>query len=67
MALAAAAKKHHLGSATIVGFGSESLPALPHFDGCRNLVLTPNIAGLSAQSKKRVSVLIADKMLAALR
>ena len=67
VALAAALKSGHLGGAAIDVFGSEPLPASPHFDGCPNLVLTPHIAGVSAESNERVSFLIADKVLEALR
>ena len=67
VALAAALKSGHLGGAAIDVFGTEPLPASPHFDGCPNLVLTPHIAGVSAESNERVSFLIADKVLEALR
>ena len=67
VALAAALKSGHLGGAAIDVFGSEPLPASPHFDGCPNLVLTPHIAGVSTESNERVSFLIADKVLEALR
>ncbi len=67
VALAAALRSGHLGGAAIDVFGSEPLPAAPHFDGCPNLVLTPHIAGVSAESNTRVSELIADKVLEALR
>ena len=67
VALAAALKSGHLGGAAIDVFGSEPLPPSPHFDGCRNLVLTPHIAGVTAESNERVSFLIADRVLEALR
>ena len=67
VALAASLKSGHLGGAAIDVFGTEPLPASPHFDGCPNLVLTPHIAGVSAESNERVSFLIADKVLEALR
>ena len=41
-------------------------PAAEHFINCPNLLLTPHIAGVSAESNERVSFLIADKVLAAL-
>ncbi len=66
-ALAAALKRGHLGGAAIDVFGIEPLPASPHFEGCPNLILTPHIAGVSAESNERVSFLIADKVIAALR
>jgi (S)-sulfolactate dehydrogenase len=66
VALAAALKSGHLGGAAIDVFATEPLPASPHFDGCPNLVLTPHIAGVSAESNERVSFLIADRVLEAL-
>jgi len=67
VALAAALRSGHLDGAAIDVFGSEPLPTSPHFDGCPNLLLTPHIAGVSAESNERVSFLIADKVLEALR
>ncbi len=66
-ALAAALRSGHLGGAAIDVFGHEPLPASPHFADCPNLLLTPHIAGVSAESNERVSFLIADKVLEALR
>ncbi len=66
LALAAALKSGHLGGAAIDVFGQEPLPAAPHFDGCPHLILTPHIAGVTAESNERVSFLIADKLLEAL-
>ncbi len=66
VALAAALRSGHLGGAAIDVFGTEPLPASPHFEGCPNLVLTPHIAGVTAESNERVSFLIADKILEAL-
>ena len=65
-ALAAALRSGHLGGAAIDVFGTEPLPAAPHFEGCPNLVLTPHIAGVSTESNERVSLLIAQKVLEAL-
>ena len=62
-ALAAALKRGHLGGAALDVFATEPLAAAPHFDGCPNLLLTPHIAGVSAESNERVSLLIADKLL----
>ncbi len=67
VALAAALKSGRLGGAAIDVFGSEPLPASPHFQDCPNLVLTPHIAGVTAEANERVSFLIADKVLEALR
>ena len=47
-------------------FAGEPLPAVPHFQDCPNLLLTPHIAGLTAESNERVSFLVADKLLEAL-
>ena len=65
-ALAAALRSGQLGGAAIDVFASEPLPASPHFDGCPNLLLTPHIAGVTAEANERVSFLIADRVLAAL-
>ena len=65
-ALAAALKSGHLGGAAIDVFGSEPLPATDHFKDCPNLLLTPHIAGVSAESNERVSSMIADKVIEAL-
>ena len=65
-ALAAALRSGHLGGAAIDVFAQEPLPASPHFEGCPNLLLTPHIAGVSAESNERVSFLIADQVLEAL-
>lgn len=67
VALAAALRSGHLGGAAIDVFGAEPLPAAAHFDGCPNLVLTPHIAGVTAEANERVSFLIADKVLEALQ
>ena len=67
VALAAALRAGHLGGAAIDVFDVEPLPASPHFEGCPNLVLTPHIAGVCAESNERVSFLIADRVLEALR
>jgi (S)-sulfolactate dehydrogenase len=67
VALAAALKSGHLGGAAIDVFDTEPLPASPHFEGCPNLVLTPHIAGVSAESNERVSFMIAREVLEALK
>ena len=66
-ALAAALKSGHLGGAAIDVFGSEPLPLAEHFQNCPNLLLTPHIAGVSAEANERVSSMIADMVLDALR
>lgn len=65
-ALAAALRAGHLGGAALDVFDAEPLPASPHFEGCPNLLLTPHIAGVTAESNERVSFLIADEVLKAL-
>lgn len=62
-AVAAALKAGQLGGAALDVFDTEPLPASPMFDGCLNLVLTPHISGVSAESNERVSFMIADKVL----
>jgi len=44
-------------------FDVEPLPVSPLLQDCPNLLLTPHISGVSAQSNARVSVMIADKVL----
>lgn len=66
-ALAAALREKRLGGAAIDVFGTEPLPAAPHFQGCPNLLLTPHIAGLTAEANDRVSSLIAQRVAEALR
>ena len=65
-ALAAALRSGQLGGAAIDVFFQEPLPPSPHFDGCPNLLLTPHIAGVTAEANERVSFLIAERVLAAL-
>jgi (S)-sulfolactate dehydrogenase len=48
-------------------FDVEPLPATPSLADCPNLLLTPHISGVSIESNDRVSTLIADKVLEALR
>lgn len=67
LALAAALRSGHLGGAAIDVFGAEPLPVAPHFQDCPNLILTPHIGGVTAESNERVSFLIADRVLQALR
>jgi (S)-sulfolactate dehydrogenase len=63
MALAAALRSGQLGGAAIDVFGAEPLVASPHFAGCPNLLLTPHVAGVTAESNERVSFLIAQRLL----
>ncbi|TAG76865.1 MAG: 3-phosphoglycerate dehydrogenase [Burkholderiales bacterium] len=62
-ALAAALRSGHLGGAAIDVFTQEPLPASDVFAGCPNLVLTPHIAGVSAEANVRVSSMIADAVI----
>ncbi len=66
VALAAALRSGALGGAAIDVFGAEPLPAAAHFVDCPNLLLTPHIAGVTAEANERVSFLIAEKVLEAL-
>ncbi len=65
-AVAAALRSGHLGGAALDVFEHEPLGAGNPFEACPNLILTPHIAGVSAESNERVSFLIADRVLAAL-
>lgn len=67
VALAAALKSGALGGAAIDVFDKEPLPLSEHFKDCPKLLLTPHIAGVSAESNERVSFLIAEKVLEALK
>jgi (S)-sulfolactate dehydrogenase len=62
-AVAAALKSGHLGGAAIDVFEKEPLPASDVFADCPNLVLTPHIAGVSAEANVRVSSMIADAVI----
>ena len=66
-ALASALRSGHLGGAALDVFATEPLTGTNPFAGCPNLLLTPHIAGVSAQSNERVSAMIADRVLEALR
>jgi (S)-sulfolactate dehydrogenase len=66
-ALAAALRGGRLGGAAIDVFGTEPLPTSLHFEGCPNLILTPHVAGVTAEANERVSFLIAEKVIEALR
>ena len=67
VALGLALKQGTLGGAAIDVFGTEPLPLAPHFQDCPNLILTPHVAGVTAESNERVSFLIAQKVLEALQ
>ena len=57
---------NRLGGAALDVFEQEPLPAGSPLAGCPNLLLTPHIAGVTAESNVRVSTLIAEKVAAAL-
>jgi (S)-sulfolactate dehydrogenase len=62
-ALAAALRGGRLGGAALDVFEAEPMVTGSVFTGCPNLVLTPHIAGVSAESNERVSFLIAQRVL----
>jgi (S)-sulfolactate dehydrogenase len=66
VALGQALKAGRLGGAAMDVFTAEPLATAPHFEACPNLVLTPHVAGVTAESNERVSFLIAEKVLEAL-
>lgn len=66
VALAQALRSGHLAGAAIDVFETEPMPAAAHFQGCPNLVLTPHVAGVTAEANERVSALIAERVLAVL-
>lgn len=65
-AVAAALRAGQLGGAALDVFEDEPLPAATRFADCPKLLLTPHIAGVSAESNERVSGLIAQRVLEAL-
>lgn len=66
VAVAGALRSGHLSGAAIDVFAVEPLTESAHFIDCPNLILTPHIGGLTAESNERVSGLVADKVLEAL-
>jgi len=66
-AIASALRSGHLGGAALDVFAQEPLVAASPLAGCPNLLLTPHVAGVTAESNVRVSSLIAEKVIAALR
>ena len=65
-ALAVALKAGKLAGAALDVFETEPLPAGSSLVGCPGLILTPHIAGVTRESNVRVSMMIADKVAAAL-
>jgi (S)-sulfolactate dehydrogenase len=66
-AVANALKSGHLGGAALDVFDTEPMPAEPMFDGCPGLILTPHISGVTFEGNERVSFMIADLVLKALK
>lgn len=66
MAAVESLRQGHMGGLAIDVFDAEPLPAEERLAGCPNLILTPHISGVSAESNERVSFLIAEKVLEAL-
>jgi (S)-sulfolactate dehydrogenase len=65
-AVAAALTSGHLGGAALDVFEHEPLPEGSPLAGCPNLLLTPHIAGVTAESNERVSSMIAERIITAL-
>ena len=63
-ALAAALRAKRLGGAALDVFDDEPLKAGSPLADCPNLVLTPHIAGVTAESNTRVSSMIAERVAA---
>jgi len=62
-AVASALRLGQLGGAAIDVFDTEPMSADTALQNCPNLLLTPHISGLSVQSNKRVSFMIAERVL----
>lgn len=66
-AVAAALREGRLGGAAFDVFESEPLGAGSVWEGCPNALLTPHVAGVTAESNVRVSTLIAAAVARALK
>lgn len=66
-AVAAALREGRLGGAAFDVFASEPLGASTAWEGCPNVILTPHVAGVTAESNVRVSTLIAAAVARALK
>jgi len=67
VALVEALRNGHLGGAALDVFDEEPVPASTLFAGCPNLILTPHIAGVTAEANIRVSSMIADAVINAMK
>jgi len=65
-AVAEALRGGRLGGAAFDVFDTEPLPAHSPWVGCPNVLLTPHVAGITAESSQRVSTMIAAEVLNAL-
>jgi (S)-sulfolactate dehydrogenase len=63
-ALAIALNENQLAGAALDVFDDEPLKAASPLAGCPNLILTPHIAGVTAESNVRVSSMIAERVAA---
>ncbi len=61
-ALAQALRAGKIGGAAFDVFETEPLAAQPHWQGLSNVILTPHIAGVTAEANERVSALVADRV-----
>lgn len=66
-AVAQSLKNGHLGGAALDVFDTEPMPAEAMFESCPNLILTPHISGVTFEGNERVSFMIADLVLKALK
>lgn len=66
-AVAAALRSGQLGGAAFDVFEPEPLKAGSLWEGCPNAILTPHVAGVTAESNVRVSTLIAAEVVRALK
>ncbi len=65
-ALVHALRSGRLGGAALDVFENEPLPAASHLQDAPNLLLTPHIAGVTAESNERVGTMIAERVKKAL-
>lgn len=61
-ALADALRSGHLAGATIDVFAEEPFPAGSLYVGVPNLVLSPHVSGVTAESNRRISTLVAENV-----